>query len=158
VWHPGGAHPFMGMNMALVHNGDFANYHSVSEYLLQRHIYPQFITDTEVSALVFDLLARTYKYPLEHIIEALAPTTELDFDRLPAEKQREYRAVQASHIHGSPDGPWFFIIARNNPAKAAKPLLLNRCTTQRLGGWPNARSRFLDRMCKCFSTPFGCHR
>ena len=26
VWHPGGAHPFIGMNEALVHNGDFANY------------------------------------------------------------------------------------------------------------------------------------
>jgi len=115
VWHPGGAHPFAGVNMALVHNGDFANYHSVSEHLLQRNIYPQFLTDTEVSALLFDLLNRTYQYPLEYIIEALAPTTELDFDRLPEEKQKIYRAIQATHIHGSPDGPWFFIITRNNP-------------------------------------------
>ena len=99
--------------MALVHNGDFANYHSVSEYLKQRHIYPQFLTDTEVSAQLFDLLTRTYHYPLEYIIEALAPTTELDFDRLDPEKQKIYRAIQATHIHGSPDGPWFFIIARN---------------------------------------------
>ena len=113
VWHPGGAHPFTAMNMALVHNGDFANYHSVTEYLMQRNIYPQFVTDTEVSALLFDLLSRTYKYPLEYTIEALAPTTELDFDSLPEEKQRIYRAVQATHMHGSPDGPWFFIIARN---------------------------------------------
>jgi glutamate synthase domain-containing protein 3 len=99
--------------MALVHNGDFANYHSVSEYLKQRHIYPQFLTDTEVSAQLFDLFTRTYHYPLEYIIEALAPTTELDFDRLEPEKQKIYRAIQATHIHGSPDGPWFFIIARN---------------------------------------------
>jgi glutamate synthase domain-containing protein 1 len=113
VWHPGGAHPFAAMNMALVHNGDFANYHSVSEYLKQRNIYPQFLTDTEVSALLFDLLDRTYHYPLEYIIEALAPTTELDFDRLPQDKQGIYKAIQTTHIHGSPDGPWFFIIARN---------------------------------------------
>ena len=113
VWHPGGAHPFAGVNMGLVHNGDFANYHSVSEHLIQRNIYPQFLTDTEVSALMFDLMVRTYEYPLEYIIEALAPTTELDFDRLSPEKQEIYRAVQATHIHGSPDGPWFFIIARN---------------------------------------------
>ena len=113
VWHPGGAHPFTAMNMALVHNGDFANYHSVTEYLKQRNIFPQFITDTEVSALMFDLLSRTYKYPVEYIIEALAPTTELDFDRLTPEKQKIYRAIQATHMHGSPDGPWFFIIARN---------------------------------------------
>lgn len=123
VWHPGGAHPFAGINMALVHNGDFANYHSVTEYLLQRNIYPQFITDTEVSALMFDLYNRTYKYPLEYIIEALAPTTELDFDHLSGDKQAVYRKIQATHIHGSPDGPWFFIIARNIPDQKKFQLL-----------------------------------
>jgi glutamate synthase domain-containing protein 3 len=123
VWHPGGAHPFAGINMALVHNGDFANYHSVSEYLLQRHIYPQFLTDTEVSALMFDLLNRTYHYPLEYIIEALAPTTELDFDHLSEDKQDIYRAIQTTHMHGSPDGPWFFIITRNIPEENKFQLL-----------------------------------
>ena len=113
VWHPGGAHPFIGLNEALVHNGDFANYHSVSEYLAGRNLFPQFLTDTEVSVLLFDLWNRVYKYPLEYIIEALAPTTELDFDRLPADKQHIYRQIQAAHIHASPDGPWFFIIARS---------------------------------------------
>jgi len=113
VWHPGGAHPFIGLNEALVHNGDFANYHSVSEYLAGRNIFPQFLTDTEVSVLLFDLWNRVYKYPVEYIIEALAPTTETDFDRLPSEKQRIYRQIQAAHIHASPDGPWFFIIARS---------------------------------------------
>jgi len=123
VWHPAGAHPFTGINVALVHNGDFANYHSVSEHLLQRNIQPQFLTDTEVSVLLFDLLTRTYHYPAEYIIEAMAPTTELDFDRLPAEKQHVYRAIQATHIHGSPDGPWFFIIAKNDVVKKEYQLL-----------------------------------
>ncbi len=123
VWHPAGAHPFTGINMALVHNGDFANYHSVTEHLLQRNIYPQFLTDTEVSALLFDLMNRTYHYSLEHIIEAFAPTSELDFDRLSEEKQKLYRAIQATHIHGSPDGPWFFIITRNVPEKREFQLL-----------------------------------
>ena len=113
VWHPGGAHPFIGLNEALVHNGDFANYHSVCEYLAQRNIFPQFLTDTEASILLFDLWNRVYKYPLEYIIEALAPTTEFDFDQLSAEKQTIYRQIQAMHMHGSPDGPWFFIIARS---------------------------------------------
>ena len=115
VWHPAGAHPFIGMNEALVHNGDFANYFSMSQYLLQHNIIPQFLTDTEVSALCFDMLYRTYGYPIEYVIEALAPTTELDFDKLPKEKQKIYRAIQAVHMHGSPDGPWFFIIAQSNP-------------------------------------------
>ena len=114
VWHPGGAHPFIGLDEALVHNGDFANYYSVSEYLKQRNVYSLFLTDTEVSVQVFDLLNRVYGYPLEYIIEALAPTSEMDFDHLPEEKQRIYRQIQAAHIHGSPDGPWFFIIARTD--------------------------------------------
>ncbi|HIH01435.1 TPA: glutamate synthase, partial [Thermoplasmata archaeon] len=114
VWHPGGAHPFVGLDEALVHNGDFANYHSVAEYLAQRNIVPLFLTDTEVSVLLFDLLSRTYEYPLEYIIEALAPTTERDFELLPDSKKPVYRAIQAVHMHGSPDGPWFFIIGKNN--------------------------------------------
>lgn len=117
VWHPGGAHPFIGMDEALVHNGDFANYHSITEYLRQHNIRPQFLTDTEVSVQLFDLWNRNFGYPLEYIIEAMAPTTEHDFDRLPADKQRIYRYIQQNHIHNSPDGPWFFIIARNDVYK-----------------------------------------
>lgn len=115
VWHPAGAHPFIGLNEALVHNGDFANYFSIVQYLRQHNVVPQFLTDTEASALLFDMLTRTYGYPLEYVIEALAPTMELDFDCLPDEKKKVYRAIQALHMHGSPDGPWFFIIARSNP-------------------------------------------
>jgi glutamate synthase domain-containing protein 1/glutamate synthase domain-containing protein 3 len=123
VWHPGGAHPFIGLNEALVHNGDFANYHAVATYLRQRNIVPLFLTDTEVSVLLFDLLDRVYGYPLEVTIEALAPTTERDFHLLPSEKQRLYKAVQTTHMHASPDGPWFFIIARSRPDEGKYQLL-----------------------------------
>jgi len=115
VWHPGGAHPFIGLADALVHNGDFANYMGVCTYLRQHGLAPQFLTDTEVAVLLFDLWSRVYGYPLEYVIEALAPTTELDFDRLPEEKKPIYKLLQARHMHGSPDGPWFFIIARSEP-------------------------------------------
>ena len=114
VWHPGGAHPFIGMDEALIHNGDFANYYSITEYLSQRNIYPLFLTDTEVSVLLFDVLKRIYEYPIEYIIEALAPTTERDYYLLSEKKRKIYRAIQACHIHCSPDGPWFFIIGRTN--------------------------------------------
>jgi len=123
VWHPGGAHPFVGLHEALVHNGDFANYHSIVEYLAQRKIRPLFLTDTEVSVLLFDLLNRVYQYPLEYLIEAMAPTTERDYEMLPEEKKRIYRTIQSTHIHGSPDGPWFFIVARNEPVKRQWQLL-----------------------------------
>ncbi len=113
VWHPGGAHPFIGLNEALVHNGDFANYHAVSEYLRQRNIGQLFLTDTEVSVQLFDLWDRVYGYPMEITLEAMAPTSEHDFQMLPPERQSLYRAVQRTHMHGSPDGPWFFIVARS---------------------------------------------
>lgn len=128
VWHPGGAHPFIGLNEALVHNGDFANYHAVCEYLRQRNIGQLFLTDTEVSVQLFDLWDRVYRYPLEVTLEAMAPTTEHDYLMLPADKRALYQAVQRAHIHGSPDGPWFFILARTkiddaNPANDRYELL-----------------------------------
>ena len=114
VWHPGGCHPFSALNEALVHNGDFANYQAVYDYLKQRNYLPLFLTDTEEAALLIDLWGRVYKYPLEYLIEAMAPTSEMDFDLLPPEKQRIYKAIQTHHVFSSPDGPWFFIIARND--------------------------------------------
>ena len=114
VWHPGGCHPFSALNEALVHNGDFANYQAVYEYLKQRNYYPLFLTDTEEAALLIDLWSRVYKYPLEYLIEALAPTSEIDFDMLSAQKQALYKVIQTHHVYASPDGPWFFIIARND--------------------------------------------
>jgi len=123
VWHPGGAHPFVGLHEALVHNGDFANYSSISEYLAQRNIHPLFLTDTEVAALVFDLLHRTYGYPLEYVIESLAPTTERDFTLLNQDKQRIYQMLQSVHMHCSPDGPWFFLIAQSDQHEPAYRLI-----------------------------------
>ncbi len=123
VWHPGGAHPFVGLHEALVHNGDFANYHSITEYLAQRNIRPLFLTDTEVSVLLFDLLNRVYRYPMEYLIEAMAPTSERDFEMLPEERRKIYRSIQTTHIHGSPDGPWFFIVARNDPRTRVQQLI-----------------------------------
>ena len=123
VWHPGGAHPFVGLHEALVHNGDFANYASMCEYLSQRNIHPLFLTDTEVSVLVFDLLHRIYGYPLEYVIESLAPTTERDFTLLPKDKQHIYRMLQTVHMHGSPDGPWFFLIAQSTQLERAYRLI-----------------------------------
>lgn len=134
VWHPGGAHPFVGLHEALVHNGDFANYTSVCSYLAQHNIRPLFLTDTEVSVLVFDLLHRTFGYPLEYVIETLAPTTERDFAQLPESKRRIYRQLQAAHMHGSPDGPWFFLLAQTakNGAGAREARLIGITDTSML--------------------------
>ena len=47
----------------------------------------------------------------------MAPTTEHHLNALSPGKQRIYRYIQSVHIQSSPDGPWLFIIARNNPYK-----------------------------------------
>jgi hypothetical protein len=47
----------------------------------------------------------------------------MDFDMLPAEKQAVYKAIHTHHIHASPDGPWFFIIARNDVDSARFQLI-----------------------------------
>src|SRR5260370_22367937 len=86
-------------------------------------MYALFLTDNEVAVLEFDLLHRIYDYPLEYVIEAMAPTTERDFSLLPPEKQRLYRQLQAVHMHGSPDGPWFFLIAQSDVRKRAYRLI-----------------------------------
>jgi glutamate synthase domain-containing protein 3 len=72
---------------------------------------------------MLDLWSRVYKYPLEYLIEALAPTSEMDFDLLPVDKQKLYKAIQTHHVGASPDGPWFFIIARNNIQDKALQLI-----------------------------------
>jgi glutamate synthase domain-containing protein 1/glutamate synthase domain-containing protein 3 len=150
VWHPGGAHPYAGLDEALVHNGDFANYRSVTTYLRQRGYVPLFLTDTEVAVLLFDLYKRIYGYPLEYVIEAIAPTTELDFVQLPPEKREVYAAIQAAHLHGSPDGPWFFIIARHE-AKAGAHQLIGITDTSMLRPQVFALQEGVDRS----GTPFG---
>ncbi len=123
VWHPGGAHPFSAMHEALIHNGDFANYHAIVEYLGQRGRHPLFLTDTESAALLFDLLNREYRYPTESLIEAIAPTSELDFKMLGEERQRRFKIIQEQHLHASPDGPWFFIVAKNDPGADVMQLI-----------------------------------
>jgi len=123
VWHPGGAHPFAAVHHALVHNGDFSNYYPIVEYLYERNYYPLFLTDTEVALLLFDLWYRVYEYPLEYLIEAMAPTSERDFYMLPKEKREIYKEIQISHINASPDGPWFFIIAGHDPYKKQYQLI-----------------------------------
>lgn len=113
VWHPGGAHPFVGLHEALVHNGDFANYYSLAKFLTSKDREPLFSTDTEVAAQLFDYLVRTCGISLELTIEALAPTRERDFTLLDEKKQLLYDEIQRKYLRVSPDGPWFFLIARS---------------------------------------------
>ena len=42
---------------------------------------------------------------------------------LDPDKQKLYRAVQRTHLHASPDGPWFFIVARSQPDEDRYDLL-----------------------------------
>jgi glutamate synthase domain-containing protein 1 len=123
VWHPGGAHPFKILNHALIHNGDFANYAKMIKYLKQFNLKPYFRTDTEAAALIYYLYNNLHKYPLEYLIEALAPTSEHDYTQLTTERQKVYNLIQQIHKENSPDGPWFFIINGNNHEKKELELI-----------------------------------
>ncbi|MDZ7363742.1 MAG: glutamate synthase-related protein [candidate division KSB1 bacterium] len=112
--YSGGSHPFYGrINEALIHNGDFANYVAMVRFWDQFGGAPQFRTDTEMAAKAFGIL-KQMAYPTPHLIEAIAPTTGLDLTRLKQiapQLAADFEAIQKSQISGSPDGPWFFIIA-----------------------------------------------
>jgi glutamate synthase domain-containing protein 2/FAD/FMN-containing dehydrogenase/glutamate synthase domain-containing protein 3/glutamate synthase domain-containing protein 1 len=112
--YSGGSHPFYGrINEALIHNGDFANYVAMVRFWDQFGGAPQFRTDTEMAAKAFGIL-KQMAYPTPHLIEAIAPTTGLDLARLQKIDPKlaaDFEAIQKSQISGSPDGPWFFIIA-----------------------------------------------
>ncbi|MCI0693373.1 glutamate synthase-related protein [candidate division KSB1 bacterium] len=112
--YSGGSHPFYGrINEALIHNGDFANYVAMVRFWDQFGGAPQFRTDTEMAAKAFGIL-KQMAYPTPHLIEAIAPTTGLDLARLKKiapQLAADFEAIQKSQISGSPDGPWFFIIA-----------------------------------------------
>ncbi len=115
VMHPAGSHPFAASHLALAHNGDLANYVSVASALLESNTAPLFATDTELAALTMDLYLRAHGYPLEYVLELLAPTSRYDMQFLDAEKASAYAATQRAHIHHSPDGPWFFVVGRADP-------------------------------------------
>jgi glutamate synthase domain-containing protein 2/FAD/FMN-containing dehydrogenase/glutamate synthase domain-containing protein 3/glutamate synthase domain-containing protein 1/Fe-S-cluster-containing dehydrogenase component len=111
--YSGGSHPFYGrVYEALIHNGDFANYVAMVRFWDQFGGAPQFRTDTEMAAKAYSIL-KQMGYPQTHIIEAIAPTTGIDLQRLKKanpELAADFESIQKSHVGGSPDGPWFFII------------------------------------------------
>jgi len=111
--YSGGSHPFYGrVYEALIHNGDFANYVAMVRFWDQFGGAPQFRTDTEMAAKAYAIL-KQMGYPPTHLIEAIAPTTGIDMQRLKKvnpELAADFEAIQKSQIAGSPDGPWFFII------------------------------------------------
>jgi len=122
--YSGGSHPFYGrINEALIHNGDFANYVAMVRFWDQFGGAPQFRTDTEMAAKAFGIL-KQMAYPTPHLIEAIAPTTGLDLARLKKiapQLAADFEAIQKSQISGSPDGPWFFIIADSIPTTDVPP-------------------------------------
>jgi glutamate synthase domain-containing protein 2/glutamate synthase domain-containing protein 3/glutamate synthase domain-containing protein 1/Pyruvate/2-oxoacid:ferredoxin oxidoreductase delta subunit len=111
--YSGGSHPFYGrVYEALIHNGDFANYVAMVRFWDQFGGAPQFRTDTEMAAKAYAIL-KQMGYPQTHVIEAIAPTTGIDLQRLKKvnpELAADFEAIQKSQIAGSPDGPWFFIV------------------------------------------------
>jgi len=77
--------------------------HSVCEYLRQRNIHQQFLTDTEVSVQLFDLWDGSTSTARVHH-RGPGSDHRAGFDQLPR-RSRPLPANPGDHIHASPDGP-----------------------------------------------------
>ncbi|MBN1586548.1 MAG: hypothetical protein JW937_03860 [Candidatus Omnitrophica bacterium] len=122
--HPGGAHPFAELLDALIHNGDFATYVANVAHWMVYGRSPSFGTDTEAASIAYHILKHTLGYMPHIVFEALAPTTGLDLERLQRispELAEQFEALAETHIAGSPDGPWFFIIGSEGWDEHGKP-------------------------------------
>ena len=106
VWHPGGAHPFIGMNEALVHNGDFANYYSRVRVPGQRNIYPPVPDRHRGRGAALRPLAPGLRLSAGVHHRGLGPHHGAGLrSPAPENKQASTGPIQATHIHGSPGRP-----------------------------------------------------
>ena len=115
VWHPGGAHPFMGLDEALVHNGDFANYYSVTR-----------VPGAEGHQAAVPDRHRGLGAAVRPAQPGLRLSAGIHHSkRWPrprrgtstCSRRRSRRSIGPSSrpiCTRSPDGPWFFIISRND--------------------------------------------
>ena len=122
VWHPGGAHPFIGLNEALVHNGDFANHASISEYLAQRNIYPAVPDRYRGGGAGLRPAPPDLRIPAGICDRGDGPDHRAGLHPTARQISRVYiNMLQVSHMHCSPDGPWFFLIAQSDTHKDGGP-------------------------------------
>jgi len=111
----GGAHPFNLLDWCVVHNGEISSYGTNKRYLESFGYKCRLLTDTEVVAYLFDLLARKQKLSMKSTATALTPPFWNQIDAMEEKKKKLYTALRMSYGPAMLNGP-FAIIVTNSEA------------------------------------------
>ncbi|MFZ3063056.1 MAG: glutamine amidotransferase family protein [Actinomycetota bacterium] len=109
----GGAHPFTLLDWAIVHNGEISSYGINKRYLEMFGYHCTLMTDTEVTAYLFDLLLRKHKLPIDVAVLALASPFWVQIDHLSNAKKELLRAIRLVYGSALLNGPFSFILGHN---------------------------------------------
>jgi glutamate synthase domain-containing protein 1 len=114
----GGAHPFSLLDWAVIHNGEISSYGTNKRYLKMFGYKCMLMTDTEVVAYLFDLLARRHRLPIEIVPLILAPPFWSEIDRLSNSSDNGFsdtlRALRMVYKDAMLNGPWAIIVGYKN--------------------------------------------
>lgn len=106
----GGAHPFTLLDWSIVHNGEISSYGINKRYLEMFGYHCTLMTDTEVTAYLFDLLLRKHKLPIEVASLALASPFWVQIDHLPNATKDLLMAIRQVYGSALLNGPFAFIL------------------------------------------------
>ncbi len=109
----GGAHPFVLLDWAVVHNGELSSYGINRRYLEQFGYRCALGTDTEVAAYLFDLLLRRHELPLELACMALASPLWSEIDRMPPAQREMAQALRVVYGSAMLNGPFAMVLGFN---------------------------------------------
>jgi len=106
----GGAHPFTILDWAIVHNGEISSYGTNKRYLEMFGYHCTLMTDTEVTAYLFDLLLRKHKLPVDVACTALASPFWTEIEHMPKEKQELIKTIRMIYGSALINGPFAIIL------------------------------------------------
>jgi len=106
----GGAHPFSLLDWAVVHNGEISSYGINRKYLEMFGYKCTLMTDTEVMAYLFDLLARRHGLPFEVVCLALAAPFWEEVDRTSPERRELLKTIRMVYGSALVNGPFAIIL------------------------------------------------
>lgn len=111
----GGAHPFSLLDWAVVHNGEITSYGTNKRYLEMNGYQCTLLTDTEVLAYLFDLLARRHQIPLPIATLAFNPPLHEKIALMPSAQQAVMKNVRMTYRSAMVNGPFSILVAKEKP-------------------------------------------
>lgn len=109
----GGAHPFTILDWAIVHNGEISSYGTNRRYLEMFGYKCTMMTDTEVTAYIFDFLLRRHKLPIEIASLAVASPFWTQIEHMDPEKAEMVKAIRQVYGSALINGPFAIILGHS---------------------------------------------